>query len=184
MQRASVSAGASGTHAIDHLRPYSRSYCPLRTRLAPVQSQLPHQPSPPQAPHGLAVLTLILSGAGASVSVSSFLGWTARVWGPVRSGEFQMVTLDFVALLAYFITPLLYVLYLAWSQFAPALPALPLQVRKRCLSCTLIGDCMGLRGRRPSRAKGGGVYCFSGGTDLGRHPTRSTPLFGNENSTI
>lgn len=40
----------------------------------------------------------------------------------MRSGEYQMVTLDFLALLLYFVMPLAVLLYLTWLQL-PALPA-------------------------------------------------------------
>lgn len=124
---------------------------------------------------GVAVVGLLVLGAGVSVLVTALLAATARgaffcvdaciliyvythtlnhlyivththtyqypshpnhapktttVWGPVRSGEFQMVTLDFLALCAYFIAPLLFVYYLAAQQARDTLPAsLPAVVR-------------------------------------------------------
>jgi len=85
----------------------------------------------PDDSHALAALnayTLIMTGTGVAVASTSFLASTARVWGPVRSGEFQMVTLDFVALAAYFALPLLYVLYLGLQQLLHAPLSLPFAI--------------------------------------------------------
>ena len=72
-------------------------------------------------PAGLAAFTFLLVGTGVAVLSTSFLAATARVWGPVRSGEHQMLTLDFLALCAYFIMPLLYVAHLGLQQLLPSL---------------------------------------------------------------
>jgi len=79
-------------------------------------------------PAGLTAFTFILLGTGVAVLSTSCLAATARVWGPVRSGEHQMVTLDFLALCAYFIMPLLYVTYLGLQQLLPSLSSSPLLI--------------------------------------------------------
>ncbi len=76
------------------------------------------------SPAALTAFTFVLVGTGIAVLSTSFLAATARVWGPVRSGEYQMVTLDFLALCGYFVAPLLFVAYLGLQQLLPALPAL------------------------------------------------------------
>jgi hypothetical protein len=73
-------------------------------------------------PAGLTAITFLLVGTGVAVLSTSFLAATARVWGPVRSGEYQMVTLDFLALCGYFIMPLLFVAHLGLQQLLPLLP--------------------------------------------------------------
>ena len=72
-------------------------------------------------PASLTAFTFILVGTGVAVLSTSFLAATARVWGPVRSGEYQMVTLDFLALCGYFIMPLLFVAHLGLQQLLPSL---------------------------------------------------------------
>lgn len=133
---------------------------------------------------GVAVVGLLLLGAGVAVLVSALLAATAKgawvggregktkkddaatasppshapptnltkliahthmyippVWGPVRSGEFQMVTLDFLALCAYFVAPLCFVYYLAAQQAAGAFPTwltIPASVSEWLVSLYLI----------------------------------------------
>ena len=103
-------------------------YAGLLTTLCLLQLEAEPSQGSTHPSASLLAINLILTGTGIAIVITSFLSATARVWAPVRSGEYQMVTLDFLALLAYFVGPLLFVWYLGFEQLLPFLPPVPSQV--------------------------------------------------------
>lgn len=103
-------------------------YSGLLTTLCLLQLEAEPNQRIPTPSASLAALHLLLIGTGIAIVITSLLSATARVWAPVRSGEYQMVTLDFLALLTYFVGPLLFVWYLGFEQILPYLPSVPPEV--------------------------------------------------------